>query len=161
MRTGGMDCINCHGGMAAVGGDFNLLAGGSIDGANDGGQRRPWKDLPRCQACHNGDAVSHLSGAGLLPDASGIRLTQAYRTGDNSASPLLATNKRFAEQDNTLFRLARVMGASGAKDATAVPMPSGLTLMMPPTTTSWPSPSKGIRAKLLNAPSAMQMGACN
>ena len=110
MKTGGMDCIDCHGGMLAVGGEYNLLAGGSIDGANDGGKRRPWKDLPRCQSCHTGDAVSHLSGAGLVPDASGIRLTQAYRTGDNSASPLLATNKRFAEQDNTLYRFSKGHG---------------------------------------------------
>lgn len=110
MRTGGMDCINCHGGMLAVGGQFNLLAGGSIDGTNDGGIRRPWKDLPRCQSCHTGDAVSHLGGAGLVPDTSGIRLMQAYRTGDNSASPLLATNKRFAEQDNTLYRFSKGHG---------------------------------------------------
>ena len=110
MKTGGMDCIDCHGGMLAVGGEYNLLAGGSIDGTNDGGKRRPWKDLPRCQSCHTGDAVSHLSGAGLVPDASGIRLTQAYRTGDNSASPLLATNKRFAEQDNTLYRFSKGHG---------------------------------------------------
>ncbi len=106
MKIGGMDCINCHGGMLAVGGEYNLLSGGSIDGTNDGNPRRPWKDLPRCQSCHNGDAVSHLSGADLVPDASGIRLTQAYRTGDDSASPLLAANKRFAEQDNTLYRFS-------------------------------------------------------
>jgi hypothetical protein len=110
MKTGGMDCIDCHGGMLAVGGEYNLLAGGSIDGTNDGNPRRPWKDLPRCQSCHTGDAVSHLSGAGLVPDASGIRLTQAYRTGDNSASPLLATNKRFAEQDNILYRFSKGHG---------------------------------------------------
>jgi hypothetical protein len=106
MRNGGMDCIDCHGGMLAVGGQNDLLAGGSIDGTNDGSPRRPWKDLPRCQSCHNGDAVSHLSGADLVPDASGIRLKQAYRTGDDSASPLLATNKRFAEQENTLYRFS-------------------------------------------------------
>jgi hypothetical protein len=110
MKTGGMGCIDCHGGMLAVGGQYNLLAGGSIDGTNDGNPRRPWKDLPRCQACHTGDAVSHLSGAGLVPDASGIRLMQAYTTGDNSASPLLATNKRFAEQDNTLYRFSKGHG---------------------------------------------------
>jgi hypothetical protein len=110
MRTGGMDCIDCHGGMAAVGGRNPLLAGGSIDGTNDGGERRPWQDLPRCQSCHTGDAVSHLSGAGLVSDGSGIRLTQTYRTGDASASPLLAVNKRFAEQDNTLYRFSRGHG---------------------------------------------------
>jgi hypothetical protein len=110
MKTGGMDCIDCHGGMLAVGGEFNLLAGGSIDGTNDGSPRRPWKDLPRCQSCHTGDAVNHLSDVDLVPDASGIRLTQAYRTGDDSASPLLAANKRFAEQDNTLYRFSKGHG---------------------------------------------------
>jgi hypothetical protein len=96
--------------MLAVGGEFPLLAGGSIDGTNDGNSRRPWTDLPRCQACHNGDAVDHLTGVDLVPDASGIRLTQAYRTGDGSASPLLATNKRFAEEDNTLYRFSKGHG---------------------------------------------------
>jgi hypothetical protein len=123
MKTGGMDCIDCHGDMLSVGGGFNLLAGGSIDGTNDGGARRPWTDMPRCQACHNGDAVSHLTGAGLVPDVSGIRLTQAYRVGDNSASPLLAINKRFAEQDNTLYRYStghagiRCQGCHGSTHA--------------------------------------------
>ncbi len=110
MFNGGMDCIDCHGGMSAVGGVNNLQAGGSIDGTNDGKPRRPWLDMPRCQSCHTGDAVSHLAGAGLVSDPSGIRLMQAYRTGDNSASPLLATNKRFAEEPNTLYRFSKGHG---------------------------------------------------
>ncbi len=110
MKTGGMDCIDCHSGMLAVGGVNNLQAGGSIDGTNDGNPRRPWTDLPRCQACHTGDAVSHLSGADLVADSSGIRLTQAYRTGDPSASPLLATNKRFAEETGKLYRQSKGHG---------------------------------------------------
>jgi hypothetical protein len=110
MKTGGMDCIDCHGGMTAVGGDFRLRTDGSIDGTNDGNFRRPWKDLPRCQSCHTGDAVDHLSGPNLVFAASGIRLVQAYRTGDPSASPLLAANKRFAEQDNTLYRFSKGHG---------------------------------------------------
>ncbi|MFZ1201900.1 MAG: hypothetical protein WAO07_17155 [Desulfobacterales bacterium] len=111
MATGGMNCFDCHGDMPAVGGAFPLLAGGSIDGANDGGSRRPWKDLPRCQACHTGDAVSYLTGADLVSDADWpFRLRQAYRTGDDSASPLLATNKRFAENTNTLFRFSKGHG---------------------------------------------------
>jgi hypothetical protein len=111
MKTGGMDCIECHGGMLAVGGDFNLQVGGSIDGTNDGKSRRPWKDLPRCQSCHTGDAVSNLTGLlNVVPASSGIRLTQAYLTGDPSASPLLATNKRFAEEDNTLYRFSKGHG---------------------------------------------------
>jgi hypothetical protein len=110
MSTGGMDCIDCHGGMLAVGAHYNLAAGGSIDGANDGGKRRPWRDLPRCQGCHTGDAVDHLTGPNLVASGWAFRLRQAYQTGDNAASPLLATNKRFAEQTNTLYRYSKGHG---------------------------------------------------
>ncbi|MGB8335436.1 MAG: hypothetical protein WCE56_13145, partial [Desulfobacterales bacterium] len=111
MATGGMDCFDCHGGMLAVGGAFSLQPGGSIDGTNDGGTRRPWKDLPRCQACHTGDAVSYLTGANLVSDADWpFRLRQAYKTNDPSASPLLANNKHFAENPNTLFRFSKGHG---------------------------------------------------
>ena len=111
MATGGMDCFDCHGDMLAVGGAFNLKPGGSIDGTNDGQPRRPWFDLPRCQACHTGDAVSYLTDANLVTDANWpFRLRQAYKTNDSSASPLLATNKRFAENSNTLFRFSKGHG---------------------------------------------------
>jgi hypothetical protein len=110
MKTGGMDCNNCHGDMLAVGGVNPLLPGGSLDGSNDGSARRPWHDLPRCQSCHTGDAVNHLTGAGLVFDGSGIRLKQTYLTGDASASPLLAANQRFAEEDSTLFRNSKGHG---------------------------------------------------
>ncbi|MBI4601921.1 MAG: hypothetical protein HY721_08160 [Planctomycetes bacterium] len=36
----------------------------------------------------------------------GIRLRQAYRTGDESASPILASNRRFVETDGTLYRFS-------------------------------------------------------
>jgi hypothetical protein len=106
MKTGGMECLNCHGDMLSVGGTYPLLPGGSIDGTNDGHSRRPWKDLPRCQSCHTGDALSHLSGTGYVLATDGIRLKQAYKTGDNSASAILATNKRFAENTNSLYRFS-------------------------------------------------------
>ena len=106
MKTGGMECLNCHGDMLSVGGAFPLLPGGSIDGTNDGGSRRPWKDLPRCQSCHTGDALTHLSGPNYVMAADGIRLKQAYKVGDASASPILATNKRFAENTNQLYRFS-------------------------------------------------------
>jgi hypothetical protein len=111
MKTGAMDCNNCHGDMPAVGGKFPLLPGGSIDGNNDGNSRRPWLDLPRCQSCHTGDARDYLSGPTLVADPDWpFRLRQAYQTGDDSASPLLASNKRFAEDTNTLFRFSKGHG---------------------------------------------------
>lgn len=110
MITGGVECLNCHGDMLAVGGEYPLLAGGSIDGQNDGQERRPWMDLPRCQSCHTGDALNHLSGPGYVQAPDGIRLQQAYRVGDVSASALLATNKRFAENTNNLYRFSKGHG---------------------------------------------------
>ena len=110
METGGMECRNCHGDMLATGGDFPLATGGSLDGQNDGHSRRPWKDLPRCQSCHTGDVLTHLSGAGLVPAADGIRLQQAWRTGDAAASPISAPVSRFAENPNTLFRFSKGHG---------------------------------------------------
>jgi hypothetical protein len=104
MKTGGMECYNCHGDMLAVGGEYPLLPGGSIDGQNDGHPRRPWADVPRCQSCHTGDALSHLSGPDLVASPDGIRLRQAWRIGDASASAIKATNLRFAENANTQYR---------------------------------------------------------
>ena len=107
MKNAGLDCKDCHGNMLSVGANYPLQAGGSIDGTNDGNQRRPWKDLPRCQSCHTGDAASFLTGSNLVSDTNWpFHLRQAYRNGDNSASPLLATNKRFAENSNTLYRFS-------------------------------------------------------
>lgn len=110
MQTGGMECRNCHGDMLATGGDFPLAAGGSLDGQNDGHARRPWKDLPRCQSCHTGDVLNHLTGAGLVPAADGIRLQQAWRNGDAAASAISAPTSRFAENANTLFRFSKGHG---------------------------------------------------
>jgi hypothetical protein len=46
MKTGGMDCISCHNGMLAVGGEFPLQTGGSIDGTNDGSPAGPGPTCP-------------------------------------------------------------------------------------------------------------------
>ncbi|MCC7011151.1 MAG: hypothetical protein IT454_01200 [Planctomycetes bacterium] len=106
MVNGGMECLDCHGDMLAVGGEHPLLAGGSIDGQNDFAPRRPWKDLPRCQSCHTGDAVNHLSGPNYVMAADGIRLKQAYRVNDPSASPISRPASRFAENANSLYRFS-------------------------------------------------------
>jgi hypothetical protein len=110
MKDAGMACHECHGDMLSVGGDAPLLAGGSIDGSNDGGTRRPWVDLPRCQSCHTGDATRHATGADLLFAADGIRLVQAWRNNDASASPILAASSRFAENPNKLYRFSHGHG---------------------------------------------------
>jgi hypothetical protein len=99
-----LQCQDCHGDMLAVGGEYPLLAGGSLDGQNDHAARRPWKDVPRCQSCHTGDEVNHLNDGNMKKHPDGLRLIQAYLDGDASASPILALNKRFAENTNTLFR---------------------------------------------------------
>jgi len=111
MKTSGFECTACHGDLLAVGGKFPLPAGSSLDGQNDGNSpRRPGIDLPRCQSCHTGDAVSHLTGEDLVFFKDGIRLAQAYKTGDESASPILALNQRFAENRRTLFRNSKGHG---------------------------------------------------
>ncbi len=89
-------CQDCHGGMLAVGSDT----------------REPWLDEPRCESCHSGDALNNLAGATdtvvNTVDTDGnidnIRLRQAWLEGDASATPIIASNKRFAEEDNTLYR---------------------------------------------------------
>jgi len=96
MGGSGLTCQNCHGGMLAVGGKFPLAPGGSLDGNNDGGARRPWRDLPRCQSCHTGDVLNHQGNE--------LRMESAFDITDPAASPRMATNKRFAENTSTLFR---------------------------------------------------------
>ncbi len=109
--TTALDCQNCHGNMAAVGGQFPLLSGGSIDGTNDGKSRRPWLDVPRCQSCHASDATSKTTVSNSPPLApDGLRFVNAFRNGDASASPLLATNRRFAEEPNKMFRKSKGHG---------------------------------------------------
>ncbi|MEY3219470.1 MAG: hypothetical protein RIT27_827 [Pseudomonadota bacterium] len=110
MRNGGMQCFECHGGMTAVAGNSPLLSGGSIDGKNDGQSRRPWQDTPRCQSCHTGDALNHLSGTDLVFNSDGFRLKQAYRVNDTSASPISSPTSRFAENSSTLYRHSKGHG---------------------------------------------------
>ena len=80
MGGAGIECKDCHGSMLAVGSD----------------SREPWVDEPRCESCHTGDAVSHLGDS--------IRLSQAWDGDIDIATPRLAVNKRFAENNNTLYR---------------------------------------------------------
>jgi hypothetical protein len=110
MVTAGLECRDCHGDMAAVAGETPLAPGGSLDGVTDGEQRRAWTDLPRCQSCHTGDALTHLSGAGYVPSPDGIRLLQAWKVGDAAASAIASPLSRFAENGDTLYRFSKGHG---------------------------------------------------
>ena len=79
MGGAGIDCIDCHGSMLAVGSSA----------------REPWIDEPRCESCHTGDALSN---------SGGIRLSQAWDGDIDTATPRLANNRRFAENKDTLYR---------------------------------------------------------
>lgn len=100
MAVKGLCCQSCHSGLTTLGGVDDTgqeihLAGGKV--------RQPWTDLPKCQSCHTGDAVSHQGDS--------IVLRQAYATGDQAANPTIAQNKRFAENDNTLYQMSNGHGA--------------------------------------------------
>jgi hypothetical protein len=114
MFNGGMLCSDCHGSMAQVGDDFSKHVSPSNPGAfvlgkdfytNPATPRVPWANEPGCGSCHTGDANSNLTAAaGVLVNtadtagnADGIRLRQAFKTGDPKATPIVPTNKRFAE----------------------------------------------------------------
>ena len=107
--TTNVTCQNCHGNMQAVGGHYNLTKGGSLDGTNDGGKRRPWVDVPRCQSCHTGDANNHLMVTPAT-SADGLRQYFSFNLNDLSASPRIAVNKRFAEEPNKLYRFSKGHG---------------------------------------------------
>ncbi|MFY9974227.1 MAG: hypothetical protein WAK53_08235, partial [Chromatiaceae bacterium] len=107
MYNAGILCQDCHGNMGQVGNDFSADVSLENPGAfvladdfytNPDTPRVPWANEPACQSCHTGDALSNLAGEpDTIAAADGIRLLQAYRVGDSKATPILATNQRFAE----------------------------------------------------------------
>jgi hypothetical protein len=115
MFNAGMLCNDCHGDMLAVGADFSagvspanpgaFVLGGDFYDPNDPQPRVPWANEPGCGSCHTGDANSNLAGApntlvnrvDTYGNSDGIRLRQAWRTGDAKATPIVPANKRFAE----------------------------------------------------------------
>ena len=132
MFNRGVLCQDCHGGMEQVGNDFSRDVSPSNPGAfivkgdfytNPATPRVPWANVPMCQSCHTGDASSNLTGStGTLvsqtdsdgkPD--GLRLLQAWRSGDTTAKPIVAVNRRFAENQvsdtngtrQVLYRLSK------------------------------------------------------
>ena len=114
MFNGGMLCSDCHGSMAQIGDDFSRNVSTTNRGAfilakdfytNPATPRVPWANEPGCGSCHTGDATTNLTTTtGVLVNTKdsagnqdGIRLRQAYKTGDAKATPIVPVNKRFAE----------------------------------------------------------------
>ena len=117
MFNGGMLCQDCHGDMAQIGNDFSRNVGPSTPGAFElaadyyttpgvtGTPRVPWANEPSCGSCHTGDDVDNLANTAdtitnvtdVNGNQDGIRLIRAYRTSDVKATPIVPTNKRFAE----------------------------------------------------------------
>ena len=114
MSNGGMLCQDCHGDMEQVGNDFTRNISLDNPGAfelggdfytNPDQPRVPWANEPGCGSCHTGDALDNLAGTpGTVvnnvdsnTNTDGIRLFQAYLSGDAKATPIVPTNKRFAE----------------------------------------------------------------
>ena len=115
MFNGGMLCNDCHGDMEQVGNDFSagvspdnpgaFVLGGDFYDPNDPQPRVPWANEPGCGSCHTGTATDNLAGTpetitntrDIDGNVDGIRLRQAYRSDDPKATPIVPTNKRFAE----------------------------------------------------------------
>jgi len=106
MFNAGILCQDCHGNMEQVGNDFSQdKPGGPFIVAadfytNPATPRVPWANEPGCGSCHTGDAMDNLAGqADVIPESgtSPIRLIQAYRVNDPKATPIVPSNKRFAE----------------------------------------------------------------
>jgi hypothetical protein len=122
MGANGMLCQDCHGALANVGNDFSagLSPTNPFPVGADLTKRVPWAIEPGCQSCHVGDAINKPADTtGFIFDDEGIRLLQAWRTGDTNATPIASPNSRFAEDQTPsefgqtgptkriLFRLSR------------------------------------------------------
>ena len=119
MYNGGLICQDCHGGMRQVGDDFseNFSNATPFPAGADLTKRVPWATVPACQSCHTGDALDNIGmhDNQVIRAKDGIRLLQAYRTNDTlKATPISATNKRFAENDSNgnrvLYRFSKGHG---------------------------------------------------
>ena len=107
MESGGMLCQDCHGDMKQIGDDFSRNVSATNPGAfelasdfytNPSTPRVPWANVPSCGSCHTGDVLNNMHGnANTLGAPDGIRLMQAWLKNDAKATPIVPTNKRFAE----------------------------------------------------------------
>jgi len=131
MANGGLVCQDCHGQMQDVGDDFTR----NVTLANDGSQfhldpdfytnpatpRVPWANEPGCGSCHTGYATDNLAGdpnvlvspTDTLGNSDDIRLLSAYRQNDTKATPIVPTNKAFAENVVTADDMPGDPGAIG------------------------------------------------
>jgi hypothetical protein len=144
MFDGGSACQDCHGNTTQIGNDFsqNVLSAHqfTIRGdfyTNASAPRVPWANEPMCQSCHTGDVISNLdSKTGALKSSDGLRLIQAYLTGSAGAKPIVANNRRFAENQTgtgsttkqVLYRLSRGHGGvfcEGCHGSTHAEWPNG------------------------------------
>ncbi|MCA8960448.1 MAG: dockerin type I repeat-containing protein [Planctomycetes bacterium] len=92
MFDAGLKCSNCHGDMLATG----AVVFGDFDHNGIFRARLPWRDEPRCESCHKGDAVS--------PGVATMTGTIAYNPSDPAAVALLSPNSRFRESPGQLYR---------------------------------------------------------
>jgi hypothetical protein len=107
MYSAGIICQDCHGQMKQVGDDFSRTVSAASPGSfivkpdfytNASTPRVPWANEPTCGSCHTGDAVTNMaSRAGAVVSDDHIRLIQSYLSTDAKATPILPTNRRFAE----------------------------------------------------------------
>ena len=116
MFNAGILCSDCHGTMAQIGADFSagvsaanpggfVLDQGNFYDPNSAQPRVPWANEPGCGSCHTGGANNNLARKpGVVVNSKdsrgvtdGIRLRQAFVTGDPKATPIVPTNKLFAE----------------------------------------------------------------
>ena len=114
MFSGGLVCQDCHGNMKQVGNDSSAkFPTIPYPTGADATKRIPWLNEPGCQSCHTGDALSTIakSDPNVIPAKDGIRLLQAYRTNDATATPIPLPASRFAENQvdgkRVLYRLSK------------------------------------------------------
>ncbi len=124
MANAGLACQDCHGGLSQVGNDFSRNVSPGNPGAfilagdyytNPATPRVPWANEPMCQSCHTGDVLRNLANSsGTVKSSDNIRLLQAFRTSDANAKPIVALNRRFAENQSSskqiLYRLSKGHG---------------------------------------------------
>ncbi len=113
MYNGGMVCQDCHGNLQQVGNDFSggMSVASPFPQGADLSKRVPWAHEPGCQSCHTGDTLANLTAdPAVIASTDGVRLLQAYRVGDADAKPIVASNRRFAENavdgKQVLYRLS-------------------------------------------------------